>query len=198
VLETNAKPSQWNLKYSQPTNEQIQVDNAQFCNQLGQCFLKKVDTLIRAAILDEALQIDLGRAISLYTEGMSLITLHRNLSDEEKEHFQDLLDEFFNSWIELFGVDGISNYIHMLGSGHVLYFIKKYNCLYLYSQQGWEALNNRIRAYIQQNSGRDGKNTGVNGDQSYIFPLVCFILHDLLWKNRGSKSFFFSENEKEE
>jgi hypothetical protein len=128
---------------------------------------------------------------------MSLITLHRNLEDEEKEHFQDLMDDFFQAWIELFGVDGISNYIHMLGSGHMLYFIKKYNCLYLYSQQGWEALNNRIQAYIHQNSGRGGKNTGVNGTQSYIFPLVRFVLRDLLWKT-GEADLFFSEIEKEQ
>jgi hypothetical protein len=184
------RPSQWKLKYSQPTNEQIQLDNVQFCNQVGRSFLKKIDVLIEAAISEKPLRIQLVRAISFYTEGMSLITLHRNIKDEEKEHFQDLFDDFFQAWIELFSVDGISNYIHMLGSGHMLYFIKKYNCLYLYSQQGWEALNNRIQGYIHQNSGRGGKNTGVNGTQSYFFPLVHFVLRDLLWKTREADHFF--------
>jgi hypothetical protein len=48
-------------------------------------------------------------------------------------------------WIDLFGDEGIKNYIHMLGSSHMLYSIKKYGCLYLYSQQGWESLNSKYK-----------------------------------------------------
>ena len=124
---------------------------------------------------------------------MCILTLHR-LLEEEKELFQEYMDDFFEEWIAIYGIDGMSNYMHMLGSGHMLYFLQKYNCLYLYSQQGWEALNNRIQAYIHQNSGRGGRNTGVNGGQSYIFPLVRFVLRDLLRKI-GEADRFFAEIE---
>jgi len=75
---------------------------------------------------------------------MKLLTAHRHLNDKEKNQFQDLIDDFFEQWIDLFGEEGIKNYIHVLGSGHMLYFLEKYNCLYIYSQQGWEDLNNRM------------------------------------------------------
>jgi hypothetical protein len=42
---------------------------------------------------------------------------------------------FFATWLDVFGEEGITKYIHMLGSGHITYFLKKYGCLYLYSQQ---------------------------------------------------------------
>jgi len=84
---------------------------------------------------------------------MELLTVHRELDEEEIEQFQDYVDDFYEIWIEVFGdEEGITNYIHMLGSGHILYFMKKYGCLYLYSQQGWESLNNTIQAFIHQNS----------------------------------------------
>jgi hypothetical protein len=50
-----------------------------------------------------------------------LLTLHRMLTDEEQEAFQELIDDFFEIWVDLFSTEGITNYIHLLGSGHILY-----------------------------------------------------------------------------
>ncbi len=44
--------------------------------------------------------------------------IHWKLLLEEKEMFQDLMDEFFQLLVELFADEGITNYIHMLGLGH--------------------------------------------------------------------------------
>jgi hypothetical protein len=100
------------------------------------------------------------------------------------------MDDFFELWIELFADKGLSNYIHLLGSGHILYFLNKYDCLYMYSQQGWEALNNTVQAFIHQNSSRGGYGSGQNGGKSLIYPLVRYILRDLLWKTGEADSFF--------
>jgi hypothetical protein len=70
--------------------------------------------------------------------------------------FQDKIDFFYELWIKLFGEEGITNYIHILGSEHMSYFLEKYDCLYMYSQQGWEDLNNRCQAFLMQNSSRGG------------------------------------------
>jgi hypothetical protein len=81
-------------------------------------------------------------------------------------------------------------HLHMLGSGHLLYFIKQYGCLYLFSQQGWESLNNRIQTFIHQNTQRGGYESGEDGGKSCIFPLVRYILRDLLWKTYEADRFF--------
>jgi hypothetical protein len=83
--------------------------------------------------------------------GIKINDIHQELGKEENEQFQDYVDDFYKIRIEVFGDEGITNYIHMLGNGHILYFMKKYGCLYLYSQQGWESLNNTIQAFIHQN-----------------------------------------------
>jgi hypothetical protein len=127
---------------------------------------------------------------------MELLTVHRELSDEENECFQDYIDNFFEEWIGIFGDEGITNYIQMLGSGHILYFMKKYGCMYLYSQQGWESLNNTIQTFIYQSSQRGGFGSGEGKQKSYIFPLVTMIIRDLLWKTHEADNFFISFEEK--
>jgi hypothetical protein len=78
----------------------------------------------------------------------------------------------------------------MLGSGHIHNFLRKYGCLYLYSQQGWEALNNTIQTFIHQSSQRGGFGSGDGTRKSYIFPLVRMIIRDLLWKTYKADTFF--------
>ncbi len=92
-------------------------------------------------------------------------------------------------WVALFGVEGITNYIHMLGTGHLLYFIKKYGCFYLYCQQGWESLNKHIQTFIHQNTQRGGFGSGEGSGKSFIFPLVTYVLRDLLWKTYEADKF---------
>ncbi len=98
--------------------------------------------------------------------------MHRNLSAEEKELFQDKIDEFYEQWIHLFREAGVTNYIHILGSGNMLYFLQWYDCLYMYSQQGWEDLNNRCKAFLMQNSSRGGYRSGEGKSKSYTFSIV--------------------------
>jgi len=91
--------------------------------------LKNVDHMIETTISNDRKKNQLVLAVAKYTQGMSVLTIHQKLLLEEKEMFQDLMDEFFQLWVELFADEGITNYIHMLGSGHLLYFLKKYDCL---------------------------------------------------------------------
>jgi hypothetical protein len=190
VLGTTESPSRWKIRWSK-TNDGIQIDNIQVRNQVARKLLQKVDRIIERAVLDDSVRSTLIVSLQHYIQAMELLLLHRVLDDNEKDLFQDHIDDFFELWIQIFGVHGMSNYIHLLGSGHALYFLKKYDCLYVYSQQGWEALNNTIQAYIHQNSQRGGKGSGQKkGEKSYIFPLVRYILRDLLWKTGDGDRFF--------
>ena len=75
---------------------------------------------------------------------MELLTLHQPLSDEEIKNFQVLADYFFETWTSVFGQEGATNYIHFWGLGHMREFLITHQCLYLFAQQGWEALNNKV------------------------------------------------------
>jgi hypothetical protein len=196
VLGTQESPSQWKLKWSK-TADGIKIDNVQLRNQVARKMLQHSDAIVEVALPEEhTVRPKLIVGLQHYINAMNLLLQHRALSKDEQQLFQDHIDDFFEIWLEIFGLDGMSNYIHLLSSSHILYFLEKYQCLYLYSQQGWEALNNTIQAYIHQNSQRGGHGSGQNiGEKSYIFPLVRYLLRDLLWKiGEGDK--FFIELEK--
>jgi hypothetical protein len=52
------------------------------------------------------------------------------------------------SFIDEVGVEGITNYLHMLGSGHIKYYMEIHGNLYKYSQQGWESLNAKYKHFF--------------------------------------------------
>ncbi len=198
ILGTVESPSQWKMQWSKGSDG-IVIENVQVRNQTGRKIISRVDKLIEAAIQEEATRAKLIRALQYFTTAMQVLTRHRNLTPEEKEFVQANFDDYFELWVEIFGRDGQSNYIHMIGSGHIEYFLDKYDCLYLYSQQGWEALNNTIQAFIHQNSQRGGKGSGLRaGERSFIFPLVRYMLRDLLWKTGDADKFFIDLEEKNE
>jgi hypothetical protein len=165
-------------------------------NQTARKILKNIDKLIEVGIREGRCRDQLIISLQHFTSAMEILILHRKLTEDEINSFQDHIDDFFEIWVELFGEEGLSNYIHLLAAGHIAYFMEKYNCLYLYSQQGWEALNNTIQAYIHHNSQRGGKGSGQRaGEKSFIFPLVRYILRDLLWKTGDADRFFVNLEE---
>jgi hypothetical protein len=191
LLGSDLSPSQWKLPVTKEA-EQIKIDHIQVRNNIARCIVKDIEVVIEAAWPPERIdfQTQLIDCISNYRKAMELLTLHRELTKEECDQFQDHIDDFYEIWINIFGDEGITNYIHMLGSGHIYYFLKKYGCLYLYSQQGWEALNNTIQTFIHQSSQRGGFGSGDGNRKSYIFPLVRMIVRDLLWKTYEADKFF--------
>ncbi len=118
------------------------------------------------------MQQKLLRAVESYRKAMKLLTSHHMLSEEDIALFQEHADDFFEDWIEVFGVEGVTNYIHLLGSGHMEYFLEKYGCLYLYSQQGWEAMMGNVQAVMHLNTQRGGKGSGEGKTKSFLYPVM--------------------------
>jgi hypothetical protein len=195
ILGTEECPSQWRVYHDKDSNGNITIDPVSFRNNVGRSILSKIDVLLEATIQRESDRATLVIALTKYREAMALLTVHRELTEEEVDMFQDLVDDFFEKWLQIFGHEGVTNYIHLLSSGHINYFMKKYGCLYLYSQQGWEALNSTIQTFILQSSQRGGHNSGENKSKSYVFPLVRFIIRDLLWKTGEADRFFIELEE---
>lgn len=197
VLGSAESPSQWKVPFKKDSDGSVQLEPIQERNTVVRGMLHCIDKITEGAIPEgeQAFKAKLIFACAKYTDAMKILTAHRPLTEEEQDQFQDLIDDFFESWLEMFGNDGMTNYLHLLGSGHVLYFLRKYKCLYIYSQQGWEALNSICTAYILQNSSRGGYGSGQNGKKSYIFPLIRYIMRDLLWKTKMADYFFIEKEE---
>ena len=110
----------------------------------------------------------------------------KDLTDEEIDEFDKLVDEWFEEIIDNFGIQMITNYIHMLGADHISYFLRKYCNLYRYNQQGQEGLNYKITQLLFHHSNKGCNNL-------YINAVGRMLLRDLMWRSSLGEKFFLDQ-----
>ena len=146
--------------------------------------IDNIDQLIDFSIHDETRKIALRRCLSHYKKLMNIMRkADGNYTNEELEQFSHHSKEFFQAWIKLYGRHGVTNYIHMIGVGHMLAYMRLYGNLNKYSQQGWEALNALIRLFFFRRTNKGGKNSGDNmtNMKSKLVPIGRLIQRRMLW-----------------
>jgi hypothetical protein len=62
-----------------------------------------------------------------------------------KGYYQYNIDKFYQDWVRLHGLAGVTK--HMLSLGRFLDYLFKWRNLYAHSQQGWEHLNNLVKTF---------------------------------------------------
>ena len=125
VLGTATAPAHWSLPYEGRKEEHIQIAHVSGRNEIVRVMITQIHVKIAATMPGNTiLSGKLLTAVNKYSPAMSLLTQHRELSDEEMEEFQTDTDFFIENWVEIFGAEGVTNYIHILGSAHMLYFLK--------------------------------------------------------------------------
>jgi hypothetical protein len=92
--------------------------------------------------------------------------------EDDITNFQLKIDDFFNAYVELSGAgkEGVTNYLYMLGSGHIKYYMKMHGNLYKYSQQGWESLNENVKLSFFNHTQCGGNYGQTNGLACRKFP----------------------------
>ena len=95
---------------------------------------------------------------------------------ERVTEFQLGLGNFFESYFQQVGLEGMANHVHLLYSGHYFYFLLKYANLYCLSWQGWEMSSPFSKGlFIITPRKVEGKVAAANSNLSSIdFPLQCF------------------------
>jgi hypothetical protein len=109
-----------------------------------------------------------------------------NFSDGDIEAFQDLADSFFSKWLQLVGYDGITNYVHMVGAGHIRYYLRKWRNLNRFQNQGWEAYNQQVAAFWHHRTTKGGDKV----TRSKIKPIARWLLRLMMWKTGEGDRFF--------
>jgi len=98
VFGTVESPSQWKLRYSKDGGH-LTLYAIQLRNNATRCCLDTIDVIIEQCVAhDETLCGRLILATTKYREALKLLLLHHELSDDEIENFQDLIDDFFEKW----------------------------------------------------------------------------------------------------
>jgi len=81
---------------------------------------------------------------------------------------------FSQEYIKIVGVEGITNYIHMLGSGHVKYYMQEHQNLYKYSQQGMGIPERKVQTVFFNHTQQEGNSRKYfeESEKSYLFPVM--------------------------
>ncbi len=143
---------------------------------------------------DEAQRDMWNDMMESYCMAMEILRKRNEYQDEDIERFQDLIDDFFEKYVSLTGCEGVTNYIHMLGSGHIKYYMNTHRNLYKFSQQGWESLNSKYKQVFfrhTQRGGNFGKRTDEN-ERSYLFSVMKAFQRELLWISGDAEQYFMS------
>ena len=117
--------------------------------------------------------------LSDYVRILPLLCSHMDLSTDQLSEFQLNCDLFFVKWVELHGVEGITNYIHMLGSGHVSEYMQHWGDLFQHSQQGWEAFNSLLKTFYFRRTQRGGY-TG-STTKTRLKPIAGWLQQRMVW-----------------
>ena len=67
--------------------------------------------------------------LDAYVPMMEACRQRHDLTDEEIDKFHVLSQRFMRLYVDLFGGNDITNYIHMFGSGQVTYYLRKHRNL---------------------------------------------------------------------
>ena len=127
--------------------------------------------------------------IHCFTELDKLMNSRVEFTDTMIEEFQSLADSFFKSWVDLNEREGITNYIHLLGAGHLSQFLYKYRNLYKYSQQGWEHSNKKVTGVYHKHTQKGGHGSKLS-ERSQLFPVFRFCVRKWMWSTKHAHNFF--------
>ena len=138
------------------------------------------------------------RCVDGYPKMMEKIRQRRDFTDEEIVSLQKDIDVWYADWVSVTGREGITNYVHMLGAGHLAYYLKKFRNLYRFSNQSWERLNKRVKKMYLQKTQRCGHGKYISAahmvvDQCpHTKPLAKWLQHVMMWNTGKGEEFSVS------
>ncbi|CAB9505987.1 hypothetical protein SEMRO_250_G098940.1 [Seminavis robusta] len=128
-----------------------------------------------------------------YQPLMTMARQKEDVTTQDLDSFHLMANRFMTQYVTLFDGQGITNYIHMIGSGHLHYYLMRYGNLYKFSQQGWEAMNQKLKHFYFNNTNHGGCAGNSNGDMirgDHVRPLMRMCQRSLMWRLGHGDAFF--------
>jgi hypothetical protein len=198
ILGSFTRPSQWKLPLSAKGDSVAKVS---LTNKKTRLVVDNILHLINFTFSDpaddEKKRVWL-KLIEDYREAMKILRKRSEYTAEDIRSFQLKIYDFYVAYIEDSGAgkEGVTNYIHMLGSFHISYYMKTHGNLYKYSQQGWESLNEKFKLAFFNHTQRGG-NFGINvtdQEKSYLRTIFMFFQREALWVSGMAEEYFLTKN----
>jgi hypothetical protein len=154
ILGSETSPSQWRLPYDKREKKvgTITLENWRSRNLVGQ-----LELLVQVSVPCVIRKGKWYRLLPKYRSFMQTARQNRDWNTpQELAGFQHDVDLWFHEWVSLHGKAAITNYVHMLASGHVAEYVFHWGNLYEHSQQGWEAFNALVKSFFFRRTNHGG------------------------------------------
>ena len=186
LLGSAGNEAQWKVPVVSNNGVQgKQIGTVSIENYRGRKIMDGLEQLIEISIVDisdDNRKAKWKQAVDNYRKAMSIMRKKgEDYTREELALYWFHADGFFQVWVDLHGTHGQTNYIHMIGSGHMYEYMTKWGNLNRYSQQGWEALNALIKLFFFRRTNKGGNNSGGKGLKSKLIPIAKLIQRRFFW-----------------
>jgi hypothetical protein len=177
ILGTFDNPGQWKVPLSE---DRKKIAPISFTNVKLRQIIEGYDKLVRVCINNEDgrrerwIDCVQGHFIPL----MELLRSRVDLTSEQITEYQRHCDLFFNQWVSIHGISGVTNYIHFLGTGHGAEYLHEWGNMYQHSQQGWEAFNSLLKTFYFRRTQRGGYN---KGNKTNLKPIAKWLQRRMVW-----------------
>jgi hypothetical protein len=197
ILGTLARPKQWKV----PLNDKGDaINKVSLSNKKTRQFIDSMDELVNHifSLDDHVEEREVWKnMLQDYRDAMEILWQPNDYSDDDIKEFQMKIDSFYLAYIETSGAgkQGITNYLHMLGSAHIKRFMKRHRNLYKFSQQGWESLNEKVKLIFfnhSQRGGNYGKSIEEN-ERIYLKSIYSCFQQELLWVSGVGENYFMTD-----
>jgi hypothetical protein len=168
------RPTSWKVPYD---NKEKQIEDITLDNNKTRLLCNSLEYIINLCVVDNTRRKDWIETLSNYTISMKILRKKDDFSLEDVKEFQYFTDIFFVRYMELVGRNGITNYFHLLGSGHIADYLFYYKNLFEHSQQGWEAFNSFLKVFYFRRTNRGGG----RGDCSRVRQIARWLGRRLIW-----------------
>ena len=177
ILGTCEDPCQWICPFDPKKKEfgPITMDNVR-----TRRIIDALNIIVDVCVIDEGRKTLWMIALNNYRISMVLLRKKEDFTNETIAAYQCHDDKFFQAWVCLWQKEGITNYMHMIGSGHLANYLYKWNNLYRFSQQGWEAMNSLIKTFFFRRTSHGG---GVRGasKKSRLIPIARWLQQQMVF-----------------
>jgi hypothetical protein len=191
ILGKPKRPANWRIITTKDSDNRTTLGDQSMPNRHVRKFIEQIELITEVVIVDEERRQSWNQVVGLWSNLMTKARQREDFSDEDIEFFEDLCDEFYENWIALNGQKGITNYFHMVGAGHLTYYLRHYRNLYRFSQQGWESLNAMLKQIFFRRTQRGGGNGGKKEElNSKSKPIGRWLQRRMMFLSGAYKKYF--------
>jgi hypothetical protein len=172
ILGDDEGPSMFKCPYD-PAKKiitEITMDNTKTRKMLS-----KIELLIDLCCAGDATINRWKRACQYYNESMVLLRSRNDFTDQDIGNYQRTADHFVQVWIGLHGNEGMTNYVHLMASGHLSTYLYHWRNLYVHSQQGWEAYNSMLKTFYFCRTQRGGSTNAGKSMKTRLEPIARWL-----------------------